>query len=111
MRPLLALLLAFALAAPAHAAITIGPGPARGTDRAGVTWYEEFQDWTHADLKALDDAGPDDAGLYRVFDGYDDSRDLVAFYEREEGANVYFRVDVHDLALGAEASNLDLYLA
>ena len=96
---------------PTSAAITIGPGPARGTDRAGVTWFEEFQDWNHSDLKALDDGGPDDAGLYRVNDGRDDSRDLVAFYEREEGANVYFRVDVHDLALGAESSDLNLYLA
>ena len=109
--PLLLAATVAGFALPAHAAITLGPGPARGTDRAGVTWYEEFQDWTHADLKALDPAGPDDAGLYRVNDGFDDSRDLVAFYEREEGANVYFRVDVHDLALGAEPSNLSLYLA
>ena len=90
--------------------ITIGPGPALGTDRAGVTWYEDFQDWTAADCKALDEAGTGDA-LYRFNDGLDDSRDLVAFYEREENGNLYFRVDLYDLALGAENGGLDLYLA
>jgi hypothetical protein len=104
----LALLLA--LAAPARAAITIGPGPAIGTDRAGVTWYEEFQDWTHADLKALDPAGAADA-TYSYGDGLDDSRDLVAFYEREEGSHVYFRADFYDLALGAETNGVNLYIA
>jgi hypothetical protein len=90
--------------------ITIGPGPALGTDRAGVTWYQEFQDWTHDDLRALDDAGLGDS-VYGFGDGLDDSRDLVAFYFRDEGANLYFRVDLYDLALGAETSALDLYVA
>ncbi len=105
-----ALLLAALTAMPALAAITIGPGPARGTDRAGVTWYEDFQDWTHGDLKALDRAGLDDS-IYRFSDGFDDSRDIVAFYERVENDNVYFRVDLYDLALGAENGNLDVYVA
>ena len=56
-----ALIGALAWAAPAESAITIGPGPALGTDRAGVTWYQDFQDWTHSDLRALDDAGLGDA--------------------------------------------------
>uniref|UniRef100_A0A832MKB8 FlgD/Vpr Ig-like domain-containing protein n=1 Tax=Eiseniibacteriota bacterium TaxID=2212470 RepID=A0A832MKB8_UNCEI len=94
----------------AAAPITIGPGPARGTDRAGVTWYEDFQDWTHADLRALDDAGLGDA-TYSFGDGLDDSRDIVAVYSRVEGENVYFRVDLYDLALGAENGGLDVYVA
>jgi hypothetical protein len=97
-------------AAPAPAAITIGQGPAIGIDRAGVTWHEEFQDWTLADLRALDDAGLGDA-RYEFGDGFDDSRDIVAFYSRSEGDYLYFRVDFYDLALGAEVSNLNLYVA
>ncbi len=97
-------------ALPARAAITIGQGPAVGTDRAGVTWYEEFQDWTHADLKALDPVGAGDS-MYLYGDGLDDSRDLEAFYEREENGKVYFRVDLYDLALGAETSGVNLYVA
>lgn len=111
---LAATLIALSPIAAARAEITIGPGPVVGTDRAGVAWREEFQDWTRADLKALDRAGLDDA-VYRFNDGFDDSRDLVAFYQRFEndGAqdNVVFRVDLYDLALGAENGNLDLYVA
>ena len=90
--------------------ITIGPGPALGTDRAGVTWYQDFQDWLPADCRALDEAGTVDT-KYLYGDGYDDSRDIVAFYEREEGGNLYFRVDLYDLALGAENGYLDVYVA
>jgi hypothetical protein len=105
------LLAALALPAPPSAGpITIGPGPALGTDRAGVTWHQEFQDWLPGDCKALDEVGGADQ-LYRHDDGYDDSRDIVAFYEREENGNLYFRVDLHDLALGAENGYLDLYVA
>lgn len=108
---LAAAVLGLALAGPvAGAPITIGPGPVRGVDRAGVTWYEDFQDWTHADLRALDDASPADP-MHLFNDGQDASRDLVAFYFRDEGANVYFRADFFDLALGAENGGLDLYLA
>ncbi len=110
-RALVCLIAVAALASVAAAGpITIGPGPAIGTDRAGVTWYEEFQDWTHADLKALDDAGSADQ-TYLYHDGYDDSRDLVAFYQRAQGDSLFFRVDFYDLALGAETTALDLYLA
>lgn len=107
---LVAAVLASLLATPAPAAITIGPGPAAGVDRAGVTWYEEFRDWTAADVIALDDAGLADSG-YGFGDGLDDSRDLIAFYYREEGGNLYFRVDLYDLALGAENGSLDIYVA
>jgi len=96
--------------ADAASSITIGPGPALGTDRAGVTWYEEFQDWTHDDLRALDDAGLGDF-TYSFGDGYEDSRDILAFYFRDEGQNLYFRVDFYDLAAGAQNGNLDVYVA
>ena len=56
-----------------------------------MTWYQEFQDRTAADCKALDEAGAgNQTHLYH--DGYDDSRDLVALYKREEGGTVYFCV-------------------
>ena len=97
-------------ASPAESVITVGPGPSIGTDRAGATWYQDFQDWTHSDLRALDDAGLGDA-VYAFGDGYDDSRDLIAFYYRAEGDYLYFRADLYDLALGAEQSNLNLYVA
>ncbi|MDP6803280.1 MAG: FlgD immunoglobulin-like domain containing protein [Gemmatimonadota bacterium] len=109
--PMLVLMAATASlpALPTSAAITIGPGAAIGTDRASVVWYEEFQDWTRADLKALDETGT--ADLYAYGDGYDDSRDLVAFCFREEGASLFFRADFFDLALGAENTALDVFVA
>ncbi len=107
---LLAAALCALLATSAHAAITLGAGPAYGTDRAGTTWYEEFEDWTKADLKALDPVGLADA-TYSYGDGLENSRDMAAFYYRPENTNLYFRVDLYDLALGAENSALNLYLA
>ena len=102
----------FAIAAvPAMAAITIGAGPVIGTDSAGNTFNEEFLDWNHSDCRALDGAGSAMGGRYNFGDGFDDSRDLVAFYSRDEGNNYYFRVDLYDLALGAETGNVDIYVA
>ena len=49
--------------------------------------------------------------MYLHGDGLDDSRDLAAFYEREESGHVFMRADFDDLALGAENSGLDLYVA
>jgi glycosidase len=101
---------------PPANAITIGPGPVIGTT-GGVTWYEEFQDWTADDLKALDEH--DGAGflkegrdLYPWWDGYDWSRDILAFYARDGGADnkYYFRVDFHDLQYKAEQSSVDIYV-
>ena len=102
-------------AAAAHSApIVIGQGPSLGTDRAGDTWYQEFQDWTHADLRVLDQVGAADA-VYHWNDGFDDSRDIAGFYSRFEnsgaGDNVYFRLDLYDLKLGAENGQLDVYVA
>ena len=91
--------------------ITIGSGPWIGTDTAGNSYNEEFQDWTHDDCRALDGAGSSVGGRYNFGDGYDDSRDLIAFYSREEGSNYYFRVDLYDLALNAENGSLDIYVA
>ncbi len=96
------------------APIVIGQGPSLGTDRAGDAWYQEFQDWSHSDLRALDQVGAADA-VYHWNDGYDDSRDIAGFYSRFENAgagdNVYFRVDLYDLKLGAENGRLDVYVA
>ena len=89
--------------------ITIGQGTAIGTDHAGNTYYEEFQDWNYGDLRALDGSGLADS-KYTYGDGYDNSRDVIAFYSRKEGANYYFRVDLYDLSLNAENGNLDLYV-
>ncbi|MDX2200579.1 MAG: hypothetical protein SF069_16610 [Phycisphaerae bacterium] len=97
--------------ATALGAITIGAGPIIGTDTAGNTYRQEFQDWSHADCKALDGAGSSVGGRYNFNDGFDNSRDLIAFYSREEGGNYYFRADFYDLALGAENGNIDLYVA
>lgn len=93
-------------------AITIGQGPAVGTDKKGVTYYEEFQDWTSADLLALDQN--DDQ--YKWDHYADTGRDMIAFYWRDDGTNLYFRVDFFDLGYGweqwqgAEPGQVDVYL-
>ena len=106
---------------PAPGAITIGPGAA--VNVGGVTNKHEFTDWTGNDLIALDtydgDGGNFNQGdVYHAYDGFDSSRDLVAFYAHDGGAvaqggdgNFYFRVDMQDLAAYAEQGNLDIYVA
>ena len=106
--------------------ITIGRGPALGVV-AGVTNYEEFMDWTADDLLALDAYEGDGSnseggdvypswvlqGSTWVLDGFDTSRDIVAFYARDGGnadGRFYFRADFHDLQAYAEDSALDLYV-
>lgn len=95
------------------AAITIGAGPVIGTNKnpdvlfGNAVWYEEFQDWTAADLRALDTNGD---GLSRG-DGHDTSRDVIAFYSRAENSNVYFRIDFFNLGFGVENSALNCYVA
>ena len=98
-------LFALVVSSPALA-ITLGPGPSQGTDLAGWTWYEEFQDWTWSDVRALDES--DDT--YSFGDGHDDARDLLGFYQRYEGDDVYLRVDFLDLQSGWQG-NLNLYIA
>ena len=100
---------------PPEGAITIGPGEALGAVN-GITNYVEFTDWTLDDLIALDDynnGGSQAVDIYRRWDGYDTSRDMVAFYMRDGGVSddkVYFRVDFQDLQANAEAGALDLYV-
>ena len=101
---------------PPAGSITIGRGEALGAVN-GVTNYQEFTDWTLDDLLALDDynnGGSQAVDIYRRWDGFDSSRDLVAFYMRDGGAadgKIYFRVDFQDLQAHAEESALDIYVA
>ncbi len=102
---------------PPAGSIVIGRGAELGVINS-VTNYEEFTDWTWADLKALDyyEGGGNNnqqGDIYKVWDDWDNSRDLVAFYARDGGASdgkVYFRFDFHDLKAYAEQANLDLYV-
>jgi hypothetical protein len=105
--------LSFFVAASVEA-ITIGQGPAIGTDKRGTTWFQEFQDWTKDDVRALDPNNDQ----HRFNDAHDPGRDLIAFYSRDGGAvaaggdgNYYFRVDFFDLLFGAQAGNVDVYVA
>ncbi len=85
----------------------------------------DFTDWSHEDVIALDNYDPlGDAAnggdvYYRPWasDGLERSRDLVAFYAHDGGAitnsgndTMYFRVDLNDLAANAEDSGLDIYV-
>ena len=86
-------------------AITIGRGPSIGIDKRGEIWYQEFQDWVAGDLRALDTNA--DTTLW---DADNASRDLVAFYSRDEGDTYFFRIDLFDMAFGVENYGLDLYV-
>ena len=100
---------------PPAGAITIGRGAPLGAVN-GKTNYVEFSDWKLDDLIALDpynDGGSQKVDIFRRWDGYDTSRDMVAFYARDGGAGagkVYFRIDFEDLQANAEAANLDVYV-
>lgn len=106
---------------PPAGSITIGPS--NPTTIGGVTNNHEFTDWTADDLIALDEFdgdGPNNQGsdVYHGGDGFDSSRDLVAFYAHDGGAasaggdgNFYFRVDLQDLQAYAEEGHLDIYVA
>ena len=93
-------------------AITIGAGPVIGTNKntnvtGSAVWYQEFQDWNSGDLRALDPSGDP----YNFGNSADTSRDLVAVYSHDDGTNVYFRMDFHDLAAAHPSSELDVYVA
>jgi hypothetical protein len=87
-----------------------------------VTNLGEFTDWKLDDLIVLDEYDGDgfnnqSTDLYRAWDGFDSSRDLVAFYARDGGApglggdgKFYFRVDIHELKALAEDGYLDIYV-
>lgn len=101
--------------------IVVGPGPVIG-QLAGQDIHEEFMEWRWDDLRAIDtyegDGSNDKQGdTYPAYDGFDNSRDLVAFYSRDGGAignggdgKFYFRFDFYDLQAFAEEGNLDLYV-
>jgi len=106
---------------PPAGAITIGPGST--TIVGAVTNRHEFTDWSANDLIALDPYDGDginfnQGDVYHAYDGFDSSRDMVAFYAHDGGAvaqggdgNFYFRVDMQDLKAYAEQGNLDIYVA
>ncbi len=96
--------------ARAQAQITIGPGPKIGTDKRGTEWFQEFQDWNSGDLRALDQNNDHHLFSTDVFNS-DSSRDLVAFYHRVEGENVFFRVDLFDIGFNHQDWAVDVYVA
>lgn len=100
---------------PPPGSITIGPGAP--TTAGEVTNLHEFTDWSLDDLIVLDEYDGDGVNnqgtdLYRAWDGFDSSRDMVAFYAQDGGVDgiVYFRLDFQDLKALAEEGNLDIYV-
>ena len=94
---------------------TVAPVTGEGTIRIGT-----FLDWKPDDLLALDeyDSGGNVSDIYRSGDGYDSSRDLVAFSLRDGGdpaasgdGKLYFRADFLDLQTNAWQGYVDLYVA
>ena len=100
---------------PPANSIIIGPGDDSSVGNASN--FNEFTDWTIDDLLVLDEYqgnGTNNQGtdIYSAFDGFDSSRDIVAFYFRDGGGDgmLYFRMDMHDLQAFAEEGNLDAYV-
>ena len=101
--------------------ITVGPR-SNVVVVGSVSNAQEFTDWAASDLIALDPYdgdGPNNQGgdVYHAYDGYDSSRDIVAFYVHDGGdvsaggdGKFYFRVDFEDLKPYAESGYLDLYV-
>ena len=95
--------------------VEVGVGAVIGTVN-NTEYFKEFTWWTLDDLVALDDynQGGNSSDIYRWGDGFDSSRDMVAFYFRDGGqedGKVYFRVDFDDLKPYAEESSLNIYVA
>lgn len=103
--------------------ILIGPvADADAVVKGAVTNRKEFTDWKIDDLVVLDEFEGDGSGnqggdTYITNDGFDSSRDIVAFYARDGGdpsvggtGEFYFRTDFQDLKPYAEEGNLDLYV-
>ncbi|MGD9873729.1 MAG: alpha-amylase family glycosyl hydrolase [Kiritimatiellia bacterium] len=107
---------------PPEGSIVIGRGEEIGSLTGSGTHYQEFTDWTADDCLVLDEyegGGQNNQGgdVYKGWDGFDESRDIIAFYARDGGAALaggddkfYFRVDFYDLKPLAEEGNLDLYV-
>ncbi len=112
---------------PPAGSVVIGRGQVLGV-LGGVTNYQEFTEWTADDLLALDeyegDGFNDEGGDVNPswvdmgnnnwqLDGFDTSRDIVAFYARDGGnsdGKFYFRLDFNDLQAFAEDTYLDIYV-
>ncbi|MBT8044221.1 MAG: hypothetical protein KJO79_04660, partial [Verrucomicrobiae bacterium] len=95
--------------------ITIGPGDA--VTVGNTINGKEFDGWICDDLVSFDEregeGGNNQGGdINMAGDGFDSSRDIVAFYARDGGAdgNYYFRLDFYDLQPFAEEGNLDVYV-
>jgi len=101
-----AMIAAVCIVTSSASAITIGAGPSVGMDKRGTTWYQEFQDWKAADLRALDQNN--DQHLFN--EAADTSRDIVAFYSHDDGTNVYFRIDFFDLGNNHQNGQVDVYV-
>ncbi|HBP22592.1 MAG TPA: hypothetical protein DEA08_33035 [Planctomycetes bacterium] len=82
--------------------IVIGQGPVVGTTVRGDV-YQHCREWVAGDVRALDPLDVRFAG-----DGLTQSRELLAFYSRRESGRLNLRVDLFDLAFGAELGGLDL---
>ncbi|GHB99995.1 alpha-amylase family glycosyl hydrolase [Cerasicoccus arenae] len=100
---------------PAANSIAIGPGDDGSI--GNTKNLNEFTDWTIDDLLVLDEydgngANNQGTDIYKAYDGFDSSRDIVAFYFRDGGADgkIYFRLDLQDLRALAEEGNLDTYI-
>lgn len=97
-------------------------GPQTPVVVGAVSNAKEFTDWTIGDLLVFDEYdgdGPNNQGsdVYHAYDGFDSSRDIVAFYIHDGGetasggdGNFYFRIDLRDLRAFAEDGGLDLYV-
>jgi hypothetical protein len=103
----------------ASGSIAVGSGDPIGSVN-GTTYFTECTQWTLDDLVALDDynQGGNSSDIYRFGDGFDSSRDMVAFYFRDGGNKaeggddrLYFRVDFDDLQAFAEDGRLNVYVA
>ncbi len=108
---------------PAQGQIAIGPVPGNSVTYGAVTNDKAFSGWSGKDLIALDyyDGGGvnyQGEDVYDAYDGYDTSRDLIAFYAHDGGAtaqggdgNFYFRTDFEDLQPYAEGNYMNVYVA
>ena len=75
--------------------------------RSDITVDGDLTDWTLDDVVYID---PCTVDRYYLGDGGDDGRDLVAAYARMGADEIFFRLDLLDLAYGAESGKLDVYV-
>jgi len=103
---------------PPPGSITVGRGAVLGELTGTGTNYQEFTDWSADDCLVTDQyegvGGNNEGGdIYKAWDEWDSSRDLIAYYAHDGGAvedQFYFRVDLHDLKAFAEDGHLDIYI-